>query len=127
MRSILRTGANRVATQPRGFTILQLMVGLAIFSLGLLLLTSMMVVSMKGSSRAETATQSIQLMREKVEQIKQDPAGRLRSGNDMVGVYTRTWDVSRLNRSLSVLKVRVSWKDAQDESHACSTTTYVRH
>ena len=109
-----------------GFTILEVMVGLVIFSLGLLLLMSMMVVSMKGNSWAEYTTQSTQLIREKIEQIKHDPATYLQSGSNVVGGYTVSWDVAGITANLAAVKVRVSWTNADSHTYACSTMTYVQ-
>lgn len=108
-----------------GFTILEVMVGLIIFSLGLLLLMSMMVVSIRGNSWAEYTTQSTQLIREKIEQIKHDPATYLQSGSNVVGGYNVSWDVAAITPSLSSVKVRVRWTDSDNHSYACSTMTYV--
>jgi type II secretory pathway pseudopilin PulG len=109
-----------------GFTILEVMVGLIIFSLGLLLLMSMMVVSIQGNSWSENATQSAQLAREKIEQIKNDPATYLGSGRDVIGDYVRSWDVSWVTADLSAVTVRVAWTDANNRDYACSTMTYIQ-
>ena len=109
-----------------GFTILEVMVGLIIFTLGLLLLMSMMVVSIQGNSWSEYATQSAQLAREKLEQIKNDPAAHLGPGGDEIGDYTRTWNVSSITSDLSAVTVRVAWTDANDKDYACSTMTYIQ-
>ena len=69
MRELGSIGKGRIS-QTDGFTILEVMVGLVIFTLGLLLLMSMMVVSMQGNSWSEYQTPSAQLIREKIEQMK---------------------------------------------------------
>ncbi len=109
-----------------GFTILEVMVGLIIFTLGLLLLMSMMVVSMQGNSWSGHTTQSAQLIREKIEQIKHNPAVFLQSGSDKVGGYDRIWEVNSVSPNLVEVTVRVEWTDSENRGRSCSTTTYVQ-
>jgi len=108
-----------------GFTILEVMVGLAIFSLGLLLLLSMMVISIQGNMWSENHTQSVQLIREKVEQLKNTAGAAMVSGNDAVGDYTRSWTVSQVTTDLKGVSVKVSWAEPDGEIKACSTYTYI--
>jgi prepilin-type N-terminal cleavage/methylation domain-containing protein len=123
---MFRSSAIKKISRKEGFTILEVMVGLVIFSLGLLLLMSMMVVSIKGNTWAEFTTQSTQLIREKIEQIKHDPVTYLNSGSDVVGDYTVSWDVTSATADLAEVEVRVDWTDADSTSYTWSTTTYVQ-
>jgi Tfp pilus assembly protein PilV len=109
-----------------GFTILEVMVGLIIFTLGLLLLTSMMAVSMQGNSRSKDATQSAQMIREKIEQIKSNPATHLSSGSDAIGDFRRSWNVNQMTPNLYAVTVRVAWTDVDQSDHACSSMTYIQ-
>lgn len=123
---MFRSSAIKKFSRKEGFTILEVMVGLVIFSLGLLLLMSMMVVSIKGNTWAEFTTQSTQLIREKIEQIKHDPVTYLNSGSDVVGDYMVSWDVTSTTTDLAEVEVRVDWIDADSISYTWSTTTYVQ-
>lgn len=109
-----------------GFSILEVMVGLIIFSIGLLLLMSMMVVSMDGNSWAEDTTQSVQLIKEKVEQLKNTHVSQLNSGEDVIGDYVRSWDVTAVSSNLVGVTVRVKWADADQKVYACSTMTFMQ-
>jgi Tfp pilus assembly protein PilV len=109
-----------------GFSILEVMVGLIIFSMGLLLLMSMMVVSIDGNQWAEDTTQSVQLIKEKVEQLKNTRMSQLQSGEDAVGDYARSWDVWAISSNLVGVTVRVKWADADLKEYACSTVTYMQ-
>lgn len=108
-----------------GFTILEVMIGLVIFSLGLLLLMSMMVISIQGNEWSEHHTQSIQLIREKMEQLKNTPETALTSGNDAVGLYSRSWRVTQVNSELKGVSVKVTWAEPDGDIKACSTYTYI--
>lgn len=125
MRELGSIGKGRIS-QTDGFTILEVIVGSVIFTLGLLLLMSMMVLSMRGNSWSKDATQSAQMIREKIEQIKSDPATHLSSGNDAIGDFRRSWDVSQVTPNLYALTVRVVWTDVDQSDHACSTMTYIQ-
>ncbi len=108
-----------------GFTILEVMIGLVIFSLGLLLLMSMMVISIQGNEWSEHHTQSIQLIREKVEQLKNTPEVAMTSGSDAVGRYSRSWNITQVNSELKGVSVKVAWTEPDGDIKACSTYTYV--
>lgn len=109
-----------------GFSILEVMVGLIIFSLGLLLLMSMMVASIDGNSWAEDTTQSVQLIKEKIEQLKNTHVSELNSGEDAIGDYVRSWDVTAVSSNLVGVTVRVKWADADEKVYACSTMTFMQ-
>jgi Tfp pilus assembly protein PilV len=125
MKTQMHFGIDRIS-RTDGFTILEVMVGLIIFTLGLLLLTSMMAVSMQGNSRSKDTTQSAQMIREKIEQIKSNPATYLNSGSDAIGDFRRSWDVSQVTPNLYSVTVRVVWTDVDQSDHACSTMAYVQ-
>ncbi len=110
-----------------GFTILEVMISLVIFSLGLLLLMSMLVVSIHGNYWSEKTTLSTQLIRERLEQMKNTPSASLTSGSDVVAGYNRSWTVHALaTPGLVEAKVVVRWSDAELRSYACSTVTYIQ-
>ncbi len=125
MKTQIHFGIDRIS-QAGGFTILEVIVGLIIFTLGLLLLTSMMAVSMQGNSWSKDTTQSAQMIREKIEQIKSNPATHLSSGSDAIGDFRRSWDVSQVTQNLYAVTVRVVWTDVDQSDHACSTMTYIQ-
>ena len=62
-----------------GFTILEVMVGLVIFSIGLLTLLSMIAISISGNTWSEKTTQTVQMVRETIENIKNTPLSDLES------------------------------------------------
>jgi type II secretion system protein I len=110
-----------------GFSILEVMVGLVIFTLGLLLLMSMMVVSIQSNSWSEMQTLSSQLIREKIEQLRNTPESGLTSGSDVVSGVTRTWNISALSTpKLYDVTVAVNWQDADQRAYVCSTRTFIK-
>ncbi len=118
---------NRKLSKRDGFSLLEVMVGLLIFTLGLLLLMSMMVVSLESNSWSEKTTISAQLIREKIEQLKNTPASNLASGNDVVDGFTRTWQVTNSSTTnLYDVQVAVQWQDAESRIFACTTYTMIQ-
>jgi len=117
---------NKMRAQ-EGFSILEVMVGLVIFTLGLLLLMSMMVVSIQSNSWSEKETLSSQLIREKIEQLKNSPETSLISGSDVVNGLNRSWNIKALGiPGLYDVTVAVAWTDVDQRSFACSTQTYIK-
>jgi hypothetical protein len=98
-----------------------------IFTLGLLLLMSMMVVSIQSNTWSEKETLSSQLIREKIEQLKNTPEAGLISGSDIVNGLSRSWNISALGiPGLYDVTVAVRWTDADQHDFACSTQTYIK-
>jgi prepilin-type N-terminal cleavage/methylation domain-containing protein len=109
-----------------GFTLLEVMVGLVIFTLGLLLLGSMMIVSIDGNVWSNKTTEVVQLVRDKVEDFRNMDAGEMVNGSDMVAGMTRSWAVTDEAENLKRLTVVVSWNDKRDVTHACTTATFIQ-
>ncbi len=116
---------SRIRTQ-RGFTILEVMVGIIIFTLGLLLLGSMMIVSIDGNVWSNKTTEVVQVIRDKVEDFRNMKSADMVSGADVVNGLSRSWTVSDAADNLKQLTVVVSWNDKRDVSHACTTATYIQ-
>lgn len=106
-----------------GFTLIEVMAGMLIISLGLLLLLPMMVTSMQANDFARGSTEASMLIKDKMEELKnlEDPI----SGYDMVGNVARTWTVTNLGSNLYQLDVNISWTDRNDRGHNNSVTSYV--
>lgn len=115
----------------KGFTLLEVMMGLVIFSLGLLLLSSMLVVAMKGNVWSNKTTQVVQAMRDKVEYFRHQDEDQMVSGYDVVKGLYRSWrfsddETGLEDVSLKELTVAVTWHDEKDVAHCCSTSTYIQ-
>lgn len=108
-----------------GFTLLEVMIGLIIFSLGMLLLGSMTVVALRGNTWSNKTTQVVQAMRDKIEDFRHAPVTDMVSGADAVGSLSRSWTFEDLESNLKKVTVVVSWADAQAIAKACSTVTYI--
>ncbi len=116
---------NRKLGASDGFSMLEVMVGIIIFTLGLLLLGSMMVVSIDGNVWSNKTTEVVQAVRDKVEDFRNTKVADMHNGNDVVDGMLRSWMVSDEAENLKRLTVVVSWNDKRDVTHACTTTTFI--
>ncbi len=110
-----------------GFTILEVMVGLVIFSIGLLTLLSMVVISISGNSWSDKTTQTVQMVRQTIEEVKNTPEDQLMSFDyaDVNGVFYH-WMVedSYEDPGLKRMTIWVYWYDDLNRPQYTSTTTY---
>ncbi|MFH2056382.1 MAG: type II secretion system protein [bacterium] len=110
-----------------GFSMLEVMVGLVIFSLGLLLLSSMMMVSLKGNKWSNATTDVVQLMRDKVEDFRNADVSEMVSGEDVVNGIRRAWQFRALPPgNLRELMVALEWTDERSAVQACTTYTFIQ-
>jgi len=108
-----------------GFSVLEVMVGLIIFSLGLLLLGSMMVVAIKGNEWSDKTTKTVQLLRDKIEDLRDEDPGEMVSGSDQVAGITRSWYFEDIEANLKQLTIVISYVDERDVVQECTTTTFI--
>lgn len=111
-----------------GFTILEVMIGLVIFSIGLLTLLSMIVISIGGNSWSDRTTQTVQMVRETIEGLKNTPSDLLGYyGYEDEGGIFRHWYIEDSyddNGDVKKVTVWVYWSDEFDRPQYTSTTTY---
>jgi prepilin-type N-terminal cleavage/methylation domain-containing protein len=109
-----------------GFTLLEVMIGLIIFSLGMLLLSSMLVVALRGNTWSNKTTQVVQAMRDKIEEYRHADVSTMVNGSDVVNGLGRSWNFEDLTSNLKKITVAVSWEDQQAIAKQCSTVTYIQ-
>ena len=107
----------------KGFTLIEVLAGMLITSLGLLLLLPMMVTSMQANDFARGSTESSMMIKEKMEELKgMSPPT---SGADYTSGVSRTWNVTSVNGNLYQLDVTISWTDRHDKVHNNTVTSYM--
>jgi len=109
-----------------GFTMLEVMIGLVIFTLGLVLLSSMMMISLKANKWSDRTTQTVQLIRDKIEEAKNTDPALMNDGSDVVNGIARSWTFNDVTNNLKELEVIVTWHDEREAAHACTTTTFLQ-
>jgi type IV pilus assembly protein PilV len=105
-----------------GFTLIEALIAMAIFSIGILAVGSMQISNTRNNTTGNITTQATMLARQKIEELKTVPdVTELTSGTDpnnpidvdgnSGGIYTRQWNVTNpLGGSTSrQVSVTVSW------------------
>jgi len=115
----------------KGFTLLELLIGLVILSVGLLALAQMQLVAIKRNSFAQKLTQATVLAQGKLESLigmgyaqvtASDPQPETLSGG-----FTRTWSKQNNVPSNGMVTVTVScsWNDERGNPHSVSISTII--
>jgi prepilin-type N-terminal cleavage/methylation domain-containing protein len=107
-----------------GFTMIELLIALAVLSVALLGIGSMVYSVMASTSVSKGMTMATTLMQDKMESLKNTVVSSLTTGNDTVQLgnvsYLRQWTVSP-SANRRTITVTVSWNDRGP--HSVSTTT----
>lgn len=105
-----------------GFTMIEVMAGMVLITVGLLMLMPMMMVSMRGNNIARGSTEASALIKDKMEELKNsaNPA----SGVDSLDNQVCTWTVTSPETNLRRIQVRVDWNDKNGLTHSNSMVTY---
>lgn len=99
----------------KGFTLLEVMITMVIFAIGLMGLASMHIMAIKGNSFGQQMTVASTLAQNQLEEMRQN-AGALTNGNDTVtdhnGItYARTWTVTpnTPQTNMNTVLINVVW------------------
>ena len=113
----------------KGFTLIEVLVGLILLAIGLLAIAGMQITSVRGNFFSSNITQASILAQDRLETLRNLPyadAG-LTTGNHNEGVipgtiFTRDYDVSLIpGTSMLNITVRVRWRDTSDHTISFST------
>jgi len=100
----------------RGFTLLEVLIGLIILAIGILAITGMQIASIKGTSFSNNLTQASVLAQERLEFLKGLPLNdsRLNTGvytNDInLGIFSGTYRTERSSNFVTI-RYTVSWME----------------
>jgi len=97
----------------KGFTLVEVMIGMAIFVIGYLAVASMQLVAIKGDTSARKTTEAANWAADQLETLMVLPYDNIDSGGPVTeGPYTISWQVDE-NTPLpntKTITVRVSWQ-----------------
>jgi len=108
-----------------GFSLLEILVALTVFSIASLALTSAVTTSIRANNTSERLTQATVLAQDKLEALLAS-GPMLGAGSDVPHAgFTRTWTISTDTPQVGVsqINVVVSWKD--HSTHSLTVTTVV--
>ena len=99
----------------QGFTMVEVLVAIALLLVGLLGVAQMQVMTMITNSTANQRTTAITLAQDRMEILRTLPYATIRPSSDTSGIYQRSWSVEN-NTPASNMKrvtVTVSWPGKQ--------------
>jgi len=120
---------SRAIYRSNGFTLVEVVVALVVFTIGLLAITAMQIVSTKGGYFSNNVTQATIFAQDKLENLKDlsysDPqlaSGQHDEGEMSGTVFSRQYNiVEDTGNSFKTITVTVQWVDR--ENHSLSFTT----
>lgn len=103
-----------------GFTLLEVLISLAILSLSLLALAGLMVITTKNNSFGNHLTEAVTFAQDKLEELRAINWSNIVSGSDKKkGAnqidFNRRWNVST-NGSIKTIEITVDWNDKTNHS-----------
>ncbi len=111
-----------------GFSLIEVLITLVIFAVGLLALGGMQIVSIKGNSFSRGVTEATVLAQDKLEELRElsFADSSLSIGRHDEGVlsgsrFSRSYDVESISPTLKAVTVTVQWVEETDHSIALST------
>ncbi|UCD17256.1 MAG: prepilin-type N-terminal cleavage/methylation domain-containing protein [Candidatus Zixiibacteriota bacterium] len=107
-----------------GFTILEIMVAIIILTMSLLLLLNMAMIAIDGNDWSNQATQSTQLLQEKLEELR--TGMNLTSGIDTVNNIERNWTVTNPSNHLRKIDITASWQNRRGDILQNTITAFIR-
>lgn len=77
-----------------GFTIIEVVIAMAIFTIGILAVASLQVVTINGNSSARKITEAVTLAENRLETMLNLPYAGITDGQATEGAYTTSWSVA---------------------------------
>ena len=96
----------------KGFTLIEILVGLILFAIGAVVFAQMQLLSIRGSSFGKDALTAITLGQQNLEQLKSTPFNGIASNTLTSGNMTATWTVTTSGTAPSRYKtilMTVTW------------------
>ena len=113
-------------THQNGFTLIEILVTLAILSIGLLGMAALTIEIMRSNAQSRAYAEATILAQDKLEEIKRIGYGYDRSDPEVVGRFTRRPFPSAENSPEDGMKevaVKVSWDSMGGRSHSVELKT----
>jgi|GEM_PF-795241 len=111
-----------------GFSLIEIMVAVAVFSIGVLGLAALFPLAVNNVNQGAMLTRATQYAQGKMEDLLDAGAGQVDAGTDTLsGVFYRTWQVSpdSLVQGLTTARVTVRWMRGDSERRVNLSSTMV--
>jgi len=107
----------KINNREQGFTMIEVLVGIALLTFGLLVVAQMQIMTIITNSQANQRTTAITLAQDKLETLRALPYSNIENPplSDSSGVYTRSWTVENNipGNNMKRVTVTVSWQGKQ--------------
>ena len=118
---------NKIMTNQKGLTILEVLIAMLILSAALLLLLNMAMVALDSNDLSNNMTNATQLMQEKLEQVRNIPnLSSVHNGSDSIEGVFRSWTVTTAASHLRQIDVSVTWDDALGRTKTNQMSAFVK-
>ena len=117
-----RTIVMNVLRKSSGFTLIEILVALVIFSISVLAFAGLTVTATKTGAYGGRMTEAVTFAQDKLEELKANSWEKIVSGGDQetgpTGIsYTRKWKVlEKETRNLKTVSITIDWNDRVDHS-----------
>jgi len=120
--------AGSLISKKNGFSLIEVLIALVLFAVGILGVGAMQIGSIKGNSFSQEVTQATVLSQEKLEELRKMDFddSNLSSGHHDEGVlsgsgFSRSYDVANISATLKAVTVTVKWTEEMEHSVSLST------
>lgn len=107
----------------KGFTLVEVVVACAIFSIGLAGVYGLLGWLMRANAYSNRMTEATAVAQSKIEELSGGQWTALISGSDTVGAFTRTWTVTPMASDMMAVDLVVSWNSIDGKSHQITLKT----
>ena len=110
----------------KGFSLVEVMIGMAIFVIGYLAVASMQIVAIKGDTSARKITEAATLAADRLETLIVMPYNNIAAGGPLTeGAYTVSWQVNNNSPlpNTKTITVTVGWQQGYQREFEA---TYVK-
>lgn len=104
---------NNASRKEQGFTLVEILIALTIFAIGILGIASMQAWGLRGNASAIWHSQAATLAADRIEKLMMVDYADLTSDSETQGNYTISWTVSTNNpiNNTATITVNVQWND----------------
>ena len=100
----------RTVFTEKGFTLLEILIAISIFAIGVLAVASMQISAIRGNRLGNEVTQATFLAQDKLEELKNSSdIASVPDSNDQQGIFTRSWQITPATGDSRLVTVTVTW------------------